>query len=187
MQPLLSTATVKYLLESIKPNTKTSKRNLQPLKGKSKQTNVSKLWFRSSAAENHYGFRICIGAMLTYISSGKAVLSCSWSKGSSPTQTTSLPEIGDSQASQVSHLDDLLLNLWAASCKHVTPLEAALTVVSASTDRETSFYNSQQQSHIIMLFTLLGILWWVVQSQDDFFFCPTVPDWSKVHFCLCLL
>lgn len=66
MQPLLSTATVKYLLESIKSNTKTSKSNLQPLKGKSKQTSVSKLWFRSSAAESHYGFRICIGAMLTY-------------------------------------------------------------------------------------------------------------------------
>lgn len=70
----------------------------------------------------------------------------------------------------------------AASCKHVTPLEAALTVVSASTDRETSFYNSQQQSHIIMLFTLLGILWWVVQSQDDFFFFPQYQIGAKCIF-----
>lgn len=119
--------------------------------------------------------------------SGGAALSCSWSKGSSSAHTTNLPEIGDSQASQVSYLHDLLPNLWAAPCKHMTPLEAVLTVVSASTDHETSFYNSQQQSHIVMLFALLGILWWVVKNQDDFFFCPIAPDRSKVHFCLCLL
>lgn len=85
--------------------------------------------------------------MLTRISSEKAALSCTshrirWNKGSSSDQTTSPPGTGDSQASQVSYLYDRPPNLWAASCKHSHPLEAVLPVVTASTDRETSFYDS---------------------------------------------
>lgn len=56
MQTLFSIATTKCLLKSVKPNTKTSKWNLWPLKGKTKLHQVWKLWVRCSAVEKHRGF-----------------------------------------------------------------------------------------------------------------------------------
>lgn len=61
-----------------------------------------------SAAENRYGFLASSGAVLTYLSSEKAVLGCTshrthWNKGSSSEQTTSPPGTDDRQASQVSY------------------------------------------------------------------------------------
>lgn len=71
MQTLFNTATVKCLLKSIKPNTKTSKFNLWPLKGKTKLNHIWKLWVRCSAVEKHCGFLESREAKFPHISQKK--------------------------------------------------------------------------------------------------------------------
>jgi len=145
-QPLFSIVTVKWLQETIKPNTKILQIQFATRNHlwKSKQTNIWKLWVRSSAAANHYGFLLSSGATLIYISSEKAAVICTsnhihWSKGSSSAQITSSPESGDYRQARY-HTQIYGLHL----ANTAVPLKAALSVATANTGCETPFYDPQQ-------------------------------------------
>ena len=172
MQPLFSPAAVKYLLESVKPSTRTSKCSLQPLRGKIKQTSIRKPWVRSPVAENHSGFLASSGATLARVSAEEVMLSCGsqrirWSKGSSSAQTASCPKLvvlrqGGSLTCMIcSQIYGPPLASTAAL------LGAVFTLVPASTDRETPFYDSQRQSHIVMPFTLCFLVFADDQSRVE--------------------
>lgn len=141
---------------------------------------------RSSGAANHYGFLFSSETPLTYISSEKAIEICTrhihCRKGSSSAQTTNPSESGDSQASQVSYP-----NLWPASCKHThSPGSCAYRSHCQHCPWNAILWFSATEPHTYALhLLLLGICWWLVQSQQDIFF-PLHQIISRYIF-VCLL